>query len=132
MGLDLQLSVYGENLRYMIGDQKFRAKDNKAPLVAGGAVSMARASERYGLQQQDWFAAGDERGEPPLEARASGAPTLRMLLTVIGLLAICCFETTFPLNTDDLRLIMRNLALFNESPLADTRPPNLSRGSTRY
>jgi hypothetical protein len=64
MGLDLQPSVYGENLLYKVGDREFRAKDNKALLEAGGAVSMARASQRYGLQQQEWFAAGDERGEP--------------------------------------------------------------------
>lgn len=64
LGLDLQPSVYGENLLYMVGDSEFRAKDNKALLEAGGAVSMARASQRYGLQQQEWFVEGDERGVP--------------------------------------------------------------------
>jgi hypothetical protein len=64
LGLDLQPSVYGENLLYVVGDREFRAKDNKALLEAGGAVSMARASQRYGLQQQEWFVTGDERGEP--------------------------------------------------------------------
>ncbi|MEJ6741028.1 MAG: hypothetical protein QNL59_10925 [Actinomycetota bacterium] len=79
MGLDLQESVYGENILYKVGAREYRAADNEALLASGGAISMARATKRYGLQRQDWYASGDERGQPlPIPGRfvyGSNLPT---------------------------------------------------------
>lgn len=70
MALDLQYSVYGDNVLYTIGDRKIRAIDNTSLLKEGGAVSMARATVRYALQRQEWFTLGDESGVPlPVPAR---------------------------------------------------------------
>ena len=70
LALDLQYSVYGDNVLYKIGEEEFRALDNTSLLQEGGAVAMARATERYALQRQEWFTSGDESGVPlPVPAR---------------------------------------------------------------
>jgi len=70
MALDLQSSVYGDTVLYTIDEREYQAADNAALLAAGGAMAMARATERYALQQQEWFAGGDESGVPlPVPAR---------------------------------------------------------------
>jgi hypothetical protein len=70
MALGLQSSVYGDNVLYMIGDRKIRAVDDVVLLQEGGAIAMARATERYALQHQEWFMLGDDSGVPlPVPAR---------------------------------------------------------------
>lgn len=64
LALDLQSSVYSDSILYTVGEREFRATDTESLLRIGGAEQMARATSRYGLQRQEWFASGDESGVP--------------------------------------------------------------------
>ena len=64
LALDLQSSVYSDSILYTVGEREFRATDTESLLRIGGAEQMARATSRYGLQRQEWFATGDESGVP--------------------------------------------------------------------
>ena len=79
LALDLQPSVYADSILYTVGKREFRATDTESLLRIGGAEQMARATSRYGLQRQEWFASGDESRVPlPIPARfvyGTGLPT---------------------------------------------------------
>ncbi len=64
LALGLQSSVYGEEILYRWGQISYRAKDVRALLREGGAVAMARATDRYALDNQAWFQKGARDHEP--------------------------------------------------------------------
>lgn len=79
MALGLQAGVYGDALLYRNGTREYRAEDALSLLEDAGAVGMARAAERYGLEVQEWFRLGSVEHEPlPVPSRfvfGDGLPT---------------------------------------------------------
>jgi len=80
LALDLQTSVYGDEVLYRNGSREYRAPDVGQLLIDAGSTDIARATKRYSLQRQTWFMKGNEL-EIPLAVPArfvygSGIPTV--------------------------------------------------------
>ena len=63
LGLDLQPSIYGEAVLYRNGAKHYRATDARTLLRDAGATAMARATDLYALDGQEWFRRGSISGE---------------------------------------------------------------------
>ena len=64
LALGLQTSVYGEEILYRWGDSSYRARDARSLLLEAGALEIAKATDHYALEKQEWFQKGDRDREP--------------------------------------------------------------------
>ncbi|WP_206537821.1 lipase/acyltransferase domain-containing protein [Prochlorococcus sp. MIT 0702] len=79
LALDLQPSVYANNVLYRNGAKEYLAKDTRQLLKDVGAISMLRATDYYALSNQNWFRKGEIDHLPlPIRSRfiyGNGIPT---------------------------------------------------------
>ena len=59
LALDLQPSVYANNVLYRNGTKEYLAENTRQLLKDAGAISMLRATDYYSLSGQNWFRKGE-------------------------------------------------------------------------